>query len=164
MHIRGRDVNEGDIERQGASIGEESRDFAQEDRGVVGSPFLHGAADVWTDEERVVAEATAHLWFAVCGRTGGVHVHDLDVAEVGAEGDQPIDKDLRGGRATVDVNAIGGLNQADSTRNIDELHEFSMAQESMTRQLAITEQPPARQQATDDSPIGASANPTGSFR
>jgi hypothetical protein len=58
--IRGRDCDEGHVQRHGAAF-EKLFDFAQVNRSIVGATGIDRLADVRANEHRIVAEVTCHL-------------------------------------------------------------------------------------------------------
>ncbi len=103
MLVRGRDLDEGDIERKRPAWREERWYFAEEDGGVVGPAFLDGPADVRADEEGVVAITPFHLRRHV--RSGAIRMHmdDFHAPEVVAQHNHPIDEHVWRCRAAMDV-------------------------------------------------------------
>ena len=107
------DVDECDIERQRATRFEEGGDLREEDGGVVGAALLDGGAGVGTDEQRVVAEAVLHARLRVRRGAIGVQVDDFDFAQVPPEFDKAGNEHVRRGGASMDVEAIARVHDAD---------------------------------------------------
>src|SRR5579871_3808225 len=106
------DMNKGHIERQ-CSRREQGLDLTQEYRCVVGPSFHHGAADVFAEEQPIVAEMSFVLGAGVIGIAERQHVGDFDIPQFPISFQQCLDEDLRSGTALVNPNAIAGADDID---------------------------------------------------
>jgi hypothetical protein len=110
--VRGRDVDEGDVDGEQAGA-EERRHLGEEDREVVGPTLLHRLARVLSHEEGVDAEAPLHARGGVRRLPLGVERHDLDHRQLGGPGGHRLDEPSGRGRDALDEDAVARLDDAD---------------------------------------------------
>ena len=93
------------IEWQLAST-KKCRNFAKEDRDIVGSSLVDSLTDVSTDEEVVEFEGVFDLYICVGCVSFGVEMDDFHISNLGSSGYHGIDEQLRERAHPVDVNAV----------------------------------------------------------
>ena len=125
MSIGRRDVDQDDVERDGAAQ-EESRHVRQEDRHVVGTTLVDRGPCIGPDEERPMPEMAGHLGSQVRTRPLRVEVDDRDVAQLLRPIDEGVEEDRRRGRGAMDIDPVARSNDAGRLGRRDHSHRPSL--------------------------------------
>ena len=110
--VGGRDLDQGDVEREQARP-EELGHLREEDRKVVGTPVLDRLAEVRPDEDGVHPEAPGDGGGGVGGVPLGVELDDLHDPELACARRHGLDEAAGRGGDAVDEDPVAGLDGVD---------------------------------------------------
>ena len=106
------ELQQRDVDRA-APRAKELGDLGEKAGDVVDAPAIDLGAHVRPDEEVGHAEAPGEVLVGIARGAGRVEVHDLHVAEARVLLDEGVEEEVGGGDASVNEEALAGLNEGD---------------------------------------------------